>query len=65
TYSMTFPFAVANPMVQSQVGAYGWNIARPLYEAVGERGMSVTLYPRTDVGGSSYIINIHVIGNWK
>ena len=52
-------------MVQSQVGAYGWNIARPLYEAVGERGMSVTLYPRTDVGGSSYIINIHVIGNWK
>lgn len=63
--SVSYPFVVENPVVSCQVGAYGWNIARPIYTAVGTSGLSATLYPRTDVGGNSYLLHMQIKGYWK
>lgn len=62
--SVTFPFEVENPVVSCQIGAYGWNIARPIYTAIGTGGLTVTIYPRSDIDGS-YKLHIHIFGYLK
>lgn len=63
--SVTYPFTVNNPVVSCQVGAYGWNIARPIYAAVGTGSLTVSIYPRTDIAGNSYHLHIHIFGYLK
>lgn len=59
------PFAVTETKAFCQGGAYGWNLARPIYAAVGSQNVSIYLYPRSDMAGTVYTVYLQVVGKWK